>query len=168
MLVGFFLAINKLNVKQIRLSVLPELVTSFQLVSTRQFRYKDPVGETSTGTIMKKIICIALLSLIGCFAMPSSSMAEDAAAKHQYYEYAVVKWDGPDRLYINLPDNGFKLVHLEKEGVTIPKEADNEQFCLAVAANRMAKDGWEPINLDSRRILFRRPTVDVNGKPIKY
>lgn len=114
---------------------------------------------------MKKIICIALFALMAGLATPASSLAQNKVAK---YEYAVVKWDGPDRLYINLPDNGFKLVHLEKEGVTIPKEADNEQFCLAVAANRMAKDGWEPINLDSRRILFRRPTVDANGKPIKY
>lgn len=112
---------------------------------------------------MKKIICIALFALIAGFATPTSSLAQDKVAK---YEYAVVKWDGPDRLYINLPDNGFKLVHLEKEGVTIPKEADNEQFCLAVAANRMAKEGWEPINLDSRRILFRRALWDANG-PIK-
>ena len=114
---------------------------------------------------MKKIICIALLALVGCFVMPSYSMAQ---AKKPLYEYAMVKWDGPDRLYINLPNDGFKLVYLTKEGVTFPKEADNEQFCLAVAANRMAKEGWEPINLDSRRILFRRPTVDANGNLIKY
>jgi hypothetical protein len=114
--------------------------------------------------IMKKLITVALLVLVGCFAMPSFSSAEDKVAK---FEYAVVKWDGPDRLYYNLPDK-FELVHLEKIGVTIPKEADNEQYCLAVAANTMAKKGWEPINLDSRRILFRRPTVDVNGKPITY
>jgi hypothetical protein len=49
---------------------------------------------------------------------------------------------------------------------TIPKEADNEQFCLAVAANRMAKEGWEPVNLDSRRILFRRQLMDANGASI--
>jgi hypothetical protein len=45
---------------------------------------------------------------------------------------------------------------LEQDGVKIPKEADNKQYCLSIAANRMAKDGWEPINLDSRRILFPR------------
>jgi len=101
---------------------------------------------------MKKIICVVLLVLAGCIVMPSISSAEDKVAK---FEYAVVKWDGPDRLYYNLP-NKFELVHLEKIGITIPKEADNEQYCLAVAANIMAKDGWEPINLDSRRILFRR------------
>ena len=101
---------------------------------------------------MKKIICVVLLVLAGCIVMPSISSAEDKVAK---FEYAVVKWDGPDRLYYNLP-NKLELVHLEKIGITIPKEADNEQYCLAVAANIMAKDGWEPINLDSRRILFRR------------
>jgi hypothetical protein len=117
---------------------------------------------------MKKIICIALFALVGCFAMPTYSMAQNTTVNHQYYEYAVVKWDGPDRLYINLPGDQFKLVHLEKDGVTIPKDADSEQFCLAVAANRMAKDGWEAVNLDSRRILFRRQLMDANGARIKY
>lgn len=116
---------------------------------------------------MKKILCIALLALVGCLAMPTS-FAQDTAAKHHYYEYAIVKWDGPDRLYYNLPNDEFKLVHLEQDGVKIPKEADNEQYCLSIAANRMAKDGWEPVNLDSRRILFRRPLMDVNGARIKY
>jgi hypothetical protein len=117
---------------------------------------------------MKKIVCIALLTLLGCIAMPSYSFAQDKAANHQLYEYAIVKWDGPDRLYYNLPNDQFKLVYLTKEGVTIPKEADNEQFCLAVAANRMAKEGWEAVNLDSRRILFRRQLMDANGGRIKY
>jgi hypothetical protein len=71
------------------------------------------------------------------------------------YEYATVKWDGPDRLFYNLPDK-FDLVHLEKIGVKIPGDAQAEEWCLAYAANKMAVDGWEPINLDSRRILFRR------------
>jgi hypothetical protein len=71
------------------------------------------------------------------------------------WEYAIVKWDGPDRLFYNLPDK-FEMVHIEKEGVTIPKEAQAEEFCLAYAANKMAKSGWEPASFDSRRILFRR------------
>lgn len=71
------------------------------------------------------------------------------------YEYATVKWDGPDRLFYNLPDK-FDLVHLEKLGVKIPNDAQAEEWCLAYAANKMAADGWEPVNLDSRRILLRR------------
>lgn len=83
-------------------------------------------------------------------------VAQDKPARSAVkYEYAVVKWDGPDRLYYNLPSK-FELVHIENEGVKIPRDAQNEEFCLAYAANKMAADDWEPVNLDSRRIVFRR------------
>jgi hypothetical protein len=108
---------------------------------------------------MKKNICIALFALTACLTTPMFVSAEPTAAATETgiarYEYAIVKWDGPDRLYYNLP-NKFELVHLKEIGVTIPKEANEEEFCLSVAANKMSKDGWEPINLNSRRILFRR------------
>ena len=104
---------------------------------------------------MKKLICLALLVLTACVVLPAS-----AQYRVTKFEYAIVKWDGPDRLLKNLP-SGFEVVHLSKIGVTIPKEAQNEEFCLSLAANLMAKDGWEPINLNSRRILFRRPIVPV-------
>lgn len=117
---------------------------------------------------MKKIICIALFALVSCVVTPSYSFADDTKASPQYYEYAIVKWDGPDRLYYNLPNDVFKLVYLEKDGVKSPKDADNEQYCLSIAANRMAKEGWEAVNLDSRRILFRRELMNANGARIKY
>ena len=62
---------------------------------------------------------------------------------------------GPDRLYFNLPDK-FELIYLSKTGVTIPKDAQPEEFCLAYAANKMAKENWSVVNLDSRRMVFRR------------
>lgn len=102
---------------------------------------------------MKKNLIISLI-LIAVIAIAASLNAQDNPVPK--YEYAIVKWDGPDRLYYNLP-NKFEMVHLEKIGVHIPKGAQEEEFCLAAAANIMAKDGWEPINLNSRRILFRRP-----------
>lgn len=105
---------------------------------------------------MKKKLFAGILVVLTGVAVAASLMAQEKAHPSKY-EYAIVKWDGPDRLYYNLP-NKFELTHLEKQGVPIPKEAENEEFCLAAAANIMAKDGWEPVNLDSRRIVFRRPT----------
>ena len=96
---------------------------------------------------------LATLLLLLCSSIPAGT-AENIPA--QRYEYAVVKWDGPDRLYYNLP-GGFELVHLTKKGVTIPKEAQAEEFCLAYAANELAKSNWELVTLDSRRIVLRRP-----------
>jgi hypothetical protein len=104
---------------------------------------------------MKKNLLVGILILIAGLAVVVSMRAQEKAHPAKY-EYAIVKWDGPDRLYWNLP-NKFEMTHLEKQGITVPKEAENEEFCLAAASNIMAKDGWEPVNLNSRRILYRRP-----------
>jgi len=106
------------------------------------------------GLTMKKILVIAA-SLIAAFAFITHySSAQDKNAVPKY-EYATVKWDGPDRLFYNLPDK-FELVHLRKAGVEIPRDTQEEEWCLMFAANKMAQSGWEPVNFDSRRILFRR------------
>lgn len=102
---------------------------------------------------MKNLICLSAL-VIACL-LASDGRAQTTAKAVQVYEYAVVKWDGPDRIYYNLPDK-FELVHLKKIGIEIPRDAQNEEFCLAWAANKLAKEGWEAVNLDSRRILLRR------------
>ena len=103
---------------------------------------------------MKKlIIVIGVLGLILlCNSRRGIAQNSSTAAK---YEYAIVKWDGPDRLFYNLPDK-FELVHITKTGVRIPGDAQEEEWCLAYAANKMAAEGWEPVNLDSRRMVFRR------------
>lgn len=71
------------------------------------------------------------------------------------YEYAMIKWDGPDRLGVIYPDRA-ELVRVFKI-VKPPPDITEEEFCLTWGANKLAKEGWEPINLNSRRILFRRP-----------
>ena len=101
----------------------------------------------------KLVLALSLAALVLWIAPVAQS--QDKATVLARYDYAVVKWDGPDRLYYNLPDK-FELVYLSRTGVQVPKDAQAEEWCLAYAANKMAKDGWEPINLDSRRILFRR------------
>lgn len=103
---------------------------------------------------MKKLIILTTLlaSLSILIIHRGAAQNSTTAAK---YEYAIVKWDGPDRLFYNLPDK-FELVHITKSGTKIPGDAQEEEWCLAYAANKMAADGWEPVNLDSRRIVFRR------------
>ena len=103
---------------------------------------------------MKKFLFMAAILTAALFCNLRLVTAQNQSHPPKY-EYAVVKWDGPDRLYYNLPDK-FEMVHINKAGATIPGDAQNEEWCLAYAANKMATDGWEPINLDSRRILFRR------------
>jgi hypothetical protein len=106
---------------------------------------------------MKKrslLIMLALATVLA-WAVPVGHSQEKSPAAAPKYEYAVVKWDGPDRVYYNLPEK-FELVYLSKTGVKIPQGAQAEEWCLAYVANVMAKEGWEALNINSRRILFRR------------
>jgi hypothetical protein len=72
-------------------------------------------------------------------------------------EFAVIKWDGSDKVCVNLPGKSEILHVYELSGSRTPKEMQEEEFCLAWMANKLAKDGWEVVNLDSRRLVFRRP-----------
>jgi len=103
---------------------------------------------------MNKILVIGI-ALIATFAFVTHHGSAQDKNYVPKYEYATVKWDGPDRLFYNLPDK-FELVHLHKAGVEIPRDTQEEEWCLMFAANKMAQTGWEPVNFDSRRILFRR------------
>ena len=104
---------------------------------------------------MKKTLIIgSLLGIALTFTVWRGIAAQDKSGAAKY-EYAIVKWDGPDRLFYNLPDH-FEMVHITKTGVRIPGDAQEEEFCLAYACNKMAAEGWEPVNLDSRRMVFRR------------
>ena len=124
------------------------------VVSLRQ-NQKQTTWLGSFNQHMKKVLMAVLVGSVLVAGYAFRGAAQDKAGRPIKYEYAVVKWDGPDRLYYNLPSK-FELVHIENEGVKIPRDAQNEEFCLAYAANKMAADGWEPVNLDSRRIVFRR------------
>jgi hypothetical protein len=105
---------------------------------------------------MKKIlILIGTVAVVAFLCTNSRSGAQDRAGM-QPWEYAIVKWDGPDKVQYILP-NKFDYVRMFEEGRPLPKNAENEEFCLTMAANKLAKEGWEAVNLDSRRILFRRP-----------
>jgi hypothetical protein len=103
---------------------------------------------------MKKLIIIAVMAGAAVLWNMHPGVAQDKAAAAKY-EYGIVKWDGPDRLFYNLPEK-FELAHLAKSGVQIPHDAQEEEWCLAYAANQMAREGWETITLDSRRIVLRR------------
>lgn len=103
---------------------------------------------------MKK--SLTMLVLLAAFVLlrgADLATAQEKAAA-QKFEYAMIKWDGPDRIQYILPDK-FELVRMAEKH-PLPKEAQAEEFYLTKASNELAKQGWEAVNIDSRRILFRR------------
>jgi hypothetical protein len=76
-----------------------------------------------------------------------------------HQEVAIVKWDGTDKVCVNLPDKSEILHVFELASARTPKEMQDEEFCLAWTANKLAREGWEVLTLDSRRLVFRRTVV---------
>ncbi len=107
---------------------------------------------------MKRNLLLTLAGLCVIFTLGTAlfSSAQDKPAA-QRHECALIKWDGQDRVHVNLPDRSEIVRVFELAGTRTPKEMPDEEFCLSWMANKLAKEGWEPVNLDSRRILFRRP-----------
>lgn len=103
---------------------------------------------------MKK--SLTMLVLLAAFVLlrgAEIATAQEKAAA-QKFEYAMIKWDGPDRIQYILPDK-FEFARLADK-YPLPKDAQPEEFYLTKASNELAKQGWEAVNMDSRRILFRR------------
>ena len=105
---------------------------------------------------MKKPACRLAASIILLLLCGVLSAAAQGAAS-QKYEFAIIKWDGPDRIQYILPDK-FEVARLGKR-FPRPDGAQEEEYYLAMATNELAKQGWEAVAFDSRRILLRRSII---------
>jgi len=109
---------------------------------------------------MKKttLLAMTITALVVWLGAALFVKAQDKTSA-QRYECAVIKWDGNDKVCVNLPDKSEVLHVFEMASARTPKDMQDEEFCLAWMANKLAKEGWEPVNLDSRRLVFRRPVT---------
>jgi hypothetical protein len=103
----------------------------------------------------KPLLVIALAALALSLVGTRLLHAQDRGARQQY-EYAMLKWDGPDRIQICYPDR-FESYRVFEKGVGLPRGAHDEEFCVNYAVNILARDGWQAIQLHSTRVMLQRP-----------
>lgn len=103
--------------------------------------------------IRNSLVVAGLLTVAVLFGASLGQSQERSVP--QKYEVAVIKFDGPDRIQYLLPGNSQKVRIFEE--APLPKGIQDEAYCLAYAANKLAKDGWEPVSMDATRIMMRRP-----------
>jgi hypothetical protein len=101
------------------------------------------------------LLAIGITALAVWLGASLFSTAQEKALP-QHFEYAVIKWDGNDKICVNLPSKSEILHVYELSGSRTPKEMQEEEFCLAFMANKLAKEGWEVAAFDSRRLVFHR------------
>jgi hypothetical protein len=124
----------------------------------------DPTGKVGHGINRKvkigsmrktTLLAIGITALAVWLGASLFSTAQEKAPTRQP-EYAIIKWDGGDKVCVNLPSKSEILHVYELSSSRTPKEMQEEEFCLAFMANKLAKDGWEVAAFDSRRLVFRR------------
>ncbi len=98
------------------------------------------------------LTCAVAFACLGAVWLIKAQPTQTAVAR---FECAMIKWDGPDKLAIIYPDRA-EVVRVFKSA-KLSADVSEEEFCLTWGANKLVKEGWEPVNLNSRRILFRRP-----------
>lgn len=101
------------------------------------------------------MILVAAAVLLVCVGATLMTQAQDKPIPTARYEYTMMKWDGPDKVQLFYP-NKFEYFRVFEQGNKLPKNAHDEEYCVALVINKLAKDGWEPIQLHATRVLFRR------------
>jgi hypothetical protein len=102
------------------------------------------------------LLAIGITALAVWLGTSLFSTAQEKASARRC-EYAVIKWDGDDKVCVNLPGRSEILHVFALSGTRTPKEMQDEEFCLAWMANKLAQDRWEVVAFDSRRLVFCRP-----------
>ena len=98
---------------------------------------------------------LAVAAVIGAASLGAKGQTGNTA---QRYEVAIIKWDGPDKLQLITPQKS-EYLRVFQSGATLPREIHDEEFCMTWGANKLAQDGWEPVNLNSSRMLLRGPVA---------
>jgi hypothetical protein len=114
---------------------------------------------TMASSISRRVGLLAVFALVFGLVVGWGTGAGRFAAQEKpapRFEYALMKYDGPDRIQIFYPDR-FEYTRLFQQGHKLPKDARDEEYCVAIVINNMAKDGWLPIQLHATRVLFQRP-----------
>jgi hypothetical protein len=113
------------------------------------------MASTISGRIGLLAVAALVLGLVVGWGTGAGRLAAQEKPA-QRFEYALLKWDGPDRIQIFYPDR-FESTRLFQQGYQLPKGARDEEYCVNIVINNMAKDGWVPIQLHATRVLFQRP-----------
>ena len=105
----------------------------------------------------KLITTIIAAILLICAVVPRVS-ADDKPAAKQRYEYAIIKYDGPDRIQIMYPNQKVDMYRVFDKGVKLPADAKQEEFCVTYAVNELAKD-WLGSDPTARHARHAAPRV---------
>ncbi len=103
----------------------------------------------------KTLFLTCLIVLLGLVAISFVTHGQPKPAA-QKVEMAIIKWDGNDRVQVMTPTKS-EVIRVYQVGGQKVTDIPEEEYCVTFVANKMAQEGWEPVNLNNRRIFLQRP-----------
>jgi hypothetical protein len=104
---------------------------------------------------MKKLLLafIIIAALAGIYFTRTSDAQERSYATIPTYEYGIIRYDTPDKIQFVLP-TGVQSVRAFTSGLNASDY--NQEASMVWALNHVSKDGWQPVTLETTRVLIRR------------
>jgi hypothetical protein len=83
-------------------------------------------------------------------------LAADADPPHgRGFEYATIRWDGPENTHIVRPSGTVEFVS-QLRTFKKPSRTDDRAFYMNIVMNALGKEGYEFIGMSSDEIVMRR------------
>lgn len=73
-----------------------------------------------------------------------------------HYEYATLRWDGPQNTHVIYPSGKVEVLGQQFAGIRRPPRADERTFYMNLAANALGREGYELVTITPDDYLFRR------------
>jgi hypothetical protein len=103
---------------------------------------------------MKKTIVAIAAAIFVTLVAVKIFAADTVAGGH--IEYVTIRWDGRDHTHIIRPGGQVEFIGAELKKAPKPSAADERSFYMNLAANGLAKEGFELVAMSSDDMVFRR------------
>jgi len=102
------------------------------------------------------LVAVAALATIVTVASLSSLRAADPPREGAKYEYATIRWGGPDNTHVIRPGGEVEFVGPQLRQIKRPERSNDRSLYMNVVMNGMAEHGWEFAGMTSDDIVMRR------------
>jgi hypothetical protein len=102
------------------------------------------------------LLAVAALTSIVTVTSLLSSRAADSPSTGAKYEYATIRWGGPDNTHVIRPGGEVEFVGPQLRQIKRPDRSNDRSLYMNVVMNGMAGHGWEFSGMTSDDIVMRR------------
>jgi hypothetical protein len=95
----------------------------------------------------------ALAAALCAWVVATDSPPATASPK---YEYATLRWDGPQNTHVIYPSGNVEVLGRQLVGIRKPDRADERAFYMNLAANALGREGYELVAMTPDDYMFRR------------